>query len=544
MQSVSDSFRNNLEAKVNKPFIRFLFGDELVVDGGLEEWTGNLLDQWNEWNILDTVRDLYKEDYVYHSDYYAAKLATQINDRRGFGGYQKVTLETNKPHLVSAWIYFPERTTGAAYARVYNPVDDYWAEAKIIEANTDWEYSEASGEPTVEDNWVYFELANETSGQVYFDDISLKRAGEDLLIGISQISRSTEITSGFASIELSNINKDWNIFLEDKTNLGKLGKLRLQFVGSDEYMDVFTGTVESVYHSGAKISLHIKDRMLPMLEKELGSGQSPMDYYSSDWNPADLVWDILVNQGKLDPTTSIYNEDIDYSSWSQWKEDCDTLSFRLKARFTGHTIKTALSMIAELTNSYIWVDGDGKFHFKRPIPPYAPGELIDFNRSNCIQIDASLDKGNLINKAVCYYGYDPDSDDFTGSYTAEDATSQSNYGIKEKIIENKVVWHSTSGSAKSYADRVVDKNKQPLEVLSITATMVGYLLQLGDDITVTEDLKGLNTNPARVEEIESIDLRTGLVKFKAREISDEALVAFWLDDAYYGLLDQDYNPLY
>jgi len=74
--------------------------------------------------------------------------------------------------------------------------------------------------------------------------------------------------------------------------------------------------------------------------------------------------------------------------------------------------------------------------------------------------------------------------------------------------------------------------------------MVGYLLQLGDDITITEELKDLNSNPARVEEIESIDLKTGLVKFKAREISDEALLAFWLDDPYYGLLDQDYNPLY
>ena len=66
---------------------------------------------------------------------------------------------------------------------------------------------------------------------------------------------------------------------------------------------------------------------------------------------------------------------------------------------------------------------------------------------------------------------------------------------------------------------------------------------MGDTILVTELLKNLNPIYARVEGIQNVDIAQGLVDFICRDISDEKILAFVLDDAYLGLLDQDYNPM-
>jgi len=545
MLSVSEEFRNKLESKVSHPRIRFIFDghdyDKFLLNVSQISRSSDITLGFASIE-LSNIRE--KTWNIFLAD--RTNLGKSAQLKLYFYGYY----EAKGPRYGSS-IYYIDEEKGikvASSGKDDNPRDRYVYVGGVLRHTT--ERSWAVTKCDANWNWVetqqfdcYSDINEATAMKDYLNSLP---NGTNVIINTYDEPRTNVYDNDDLIAALEAVGATGSVIrtLELRGSYLLVGQKGLGAGKALEHISLFTGTVEEASFKEAEVTLRIRDKMLPMLEKELGYGQNPLNYYSTDYNPADLVWDILTNYGGLDSIASSDNEDMDYDSWSQWKDDCDTLSFRLKARFTGHTIKTALSMIAELTNSYIWVDGDGKFHFKRPIPPYAPGELIDFNRSNCTQIDASLDKGNLINKTVCYYGYDPDSDDFTGSYTAEDVTSQSNYGVKEKVIENKVVWHSTSGSAKSYADRIVDKNKQPLEVLSITATMIGYLLQLGDDITITEELKDLNSNPARVEEIESIDLRTGLVKFKAREISDEALAAFWLDDPYWGLLDGTHNPLY
>jgi len=418
------------------------------------------------------------------------------------------------------------------------------------------------------------------------------------MISVPQISKDANLSASSASIKVSNCDQAWNIFLDDKTNLGRTVQLGLRVdidvtwevdatwddlvnetwdnidavwaglgdynwneldgawddydavdecwgVGSDYWNDsltFFTGTVEDVSFDGAEMSLKSRDKMNDLLNIRLGSGQDSIDYYSSAYNPADLVWDILTTYGYLDSTESSANVDIDYDSWSDWWTDCDTLDYSVKGRFAGQTIKNVLQTIKELTVSYIWINGEGKFKFKRPIPPYPAEEGIDHDNSTCEKIDTSIEKSNLCNELYCYYGYDPDTDTWEDNYYANDLSSQLLYGINSVTLEDKTVWHVDESSAKSYADRHIEINKTPLELIEVTIMAMGYLIEIGDINTITETLKKYNATPGRVERI-IYSLRDGTVRTVMQNIGGEQLAAFYLDDVYYGLLDESYNPL-
>jgi len=386
------------------------------------------------------------------------------------------------------------------------------------------------------------------SKQLVKATIWLKYKGVDYtsyLNDVSTITRSADLTSGAGTATLSNISQIWNLFLADRTEIGNISQIGIKLAaehGVSNEKALFTGKVEDVSYAEAEAILKVRDKMVSTLKKKLGNGENPVEYLTPQ-NPADLAWDLLTTHGGLDDTASTDNTDIDYTSWNSYKTDCDTLKYSLQARFTGHYITNALLMIANLTNSYIWIGGEGKFKFKRPIPPFTPGILPRYNRSNCLEIDASITKENLINHFRCRYGYNPDIDEWAGSYLAEDEASKTDFGTFSDVEEDKTVWHADLDSATEYADRTVDKNKQPLTLLTITSTLCGIFLSLGDTILVEEALKDWGAVYARIIDIQNIDIAQGLVCFVCRDISDEQIAAFVLDDPYWGILDQDYNPI-
>jgi len=562
MISVSDAFETKLKAKTNNPRIRLVLGAERITLGDLDDDNGDFEGAGADGTDIETGTDWSKINCSAEVDDEAGSGVNTYNGSDFCCKIHSVTLGKGRivlqgANLDAVWtigqryrIQFDYKvaSTTKAVIRVSNDgatLDEEYSLTSTTWATAGFNFTVINNTDIVIEVSPYWAISGETGNEiVWIDNMSIKWVADDFLMGISQVSRKANLTSGFASIKLSNTEKTWNIFLSDKTNLGETAQLNFYFHGDTELLPLFTGTIEEAQYRKAEVTLKIRDKMLPMLEKRIGSGQGPVSYYAADHNPADLVWDILTVYGELDDTASTANTDIDYTSWEQWQTDCDTLSFVLRARFTGHYIKTALLKIAELTNTYIWVGGDGKFHFERPIPPFPPGGLTNFTCSNCLKIDTSLSKDTLCNKAKCYYGYSPDTDTWAGSYTSEDSSSQTEYGLREDVNEDKVIWHQTEGSAKSYTDRVIDKNKTPFELIDVTSTMLGYLQQLGDTITITELLKGYNFSPARIIEISSFNLENGTMDFKAREISDEQLAAFYLDDPVYGVLDWDGNPLY
>jgi len=273
-----------------------------------------------------------------------------------------------------------------------------------------------------------------------YDDIHESERVE----GFGSVSRASDaIVSGGCCLSLINADKHWNKFLTDKTNLRRTAKLQLGIAGEvttiaragiaraaitasglvalkegsvieaavdvprgGEWADILTGWGDDPEFDRTLVSLPIRDKMAGLLEKVLGSSASPLDYYSSSYNPADLAWSILTVYGGLDSTADASNADIDYSIWAAYKADCTSEGLSLKARFTGQTVGAALDLLKELTNSDIFVAGDGKIRFYLFVPEGPPGGEQEFDEDNTREISARLDSGDILNHLTVYYDYD------------------------------------------------------------------------------------------------------------------------------------------
>jgi len=252
--------------------------------------------------------------------------------------------------------------------------------------------------------------------------------------GFGSVSRSSDaIVSGGTSLSLINTDKHWNKFLSDKSNLRREAKLQLAIgvpntparsgiarsgatlsnllsytciAGNQEWLDILTGWADDPEFPEALVNLPIRDKFAGLLEKELGSEESPLDYYSSAYNPADLTWSILTTHGGLDSTASTANTDIDYTTWSTWKTACTTVNLSLKARFTGETIREALELIRGLTNSDIYTAGNGKIKFFRFTQAAPPAESYLFNTDKFNNFSPKLDSSKILNYLQVFYALD------------------------------------------------------------------------------------------------------------------------------------------
>lgn len=205
----------------------------------------------------------------------------------------------------------------------------------------------------------------------------------------------------------------FNFFVENRIdNMGRPANMSLVFSGTTGGLKLMSGTVEDVSYNGATVTLSIRDAMAPTLEKRIGSGQISADYYTTlnPFNPATIVWLILTKWGELDDTFTTSNKDINFTSWQDWYDRCAARNYECRARFPGTTIHNALLRIADLTNSFIWVDAEGMFRFTMFEPPYAfSGSDRAYDTDNAVSIDVDIDKSTVKNAIVIYYGHDPDA---------------------------------------------------------------------------------------------------------------------------------------
>jgi len=257
---------------------------------------------------------------------------------------------------------------------------------------------------------------------------------------LGSISRmASKIVSGGTQVTLVNTAQYWNKFLSDKTNIRQTATLQLGvgventiaragvaragitvanlttlktgsvvssgiFVpGAGQWFDVLTGWGDDPLFQGSYTTLAIRDKFAGLFEKTIGSQAAPVDFYSIAHNPADLAWHILVDYGGLDSTVSTANTDIDYTTWLSWWTDCDTVSLSLEARFNGQTVKQALQLVRDLSNSGIFVAGDGKLNFFRFKQAAAPSSPQHYTTRTMKDFSIRLDDSQILNYLRTFY---------------------------------------------------------------------------------------------------------------------------------------------
>ena len=311
---------------------------------------------------------------------------------------------------------------------------------------------------------------------------------DDYFISASEISRDANLSAGMVNIVLANTDQTWNIFYSDTSNIGKTVEIKLGLAG--QHMTLYTGTVERAIYEGATVTLECRDKVTSMLEFSIGDSDTAVEYTSYAWNPSDLVTDILENQ------LGFSSSDWDTTAFSNWYTHCASNNYALKAKFTGQTARTALLKIAQMTASFLSVNNIGEVDVA---PTHPSGD--SFTLDNCLKIDLEVTRDEMCNEYNVKYGYDPDDDSWAGTEQAIVGSE----GIAF-LENNRFVWHDTSSSADTAATYIATRYGTPRKWITLQPSLYGFRTEIGDDITVSETLKGISSASVLVTDILAINL--------------------------------------
>ena len=537
--------------------------------------------------------------------------------------------------------------------------------------------------------------ADDTGAQDYLGDNVIDKT--KYVSSWGAISRNAEsVSAGNVALEVINTDQSWNgILSSPASHFGpnfQTSSVWLGYTGIG-FINLFTGNLDDADFAGVdSVGLTFRDKIAEFTKKQVGSSQSPADYYSSasytvftssDWsagrNPADIIWHLLTYWGGLDSTESTANTDIDWTTFSEFKNILSSIAYTVQAKFQGQDLTTALKEICEKTNSTVFSEMDGKIYCRYwlgsdtvSIQTYTSAKWDDLPK-----ID--IDKLAIKNRYEVYYGYtfpvsatgtatgatsttlllqshtntatagtnattiectgagwgvnawqnyychisgrgsvlissndadtltlsgsgitgavsgdafiislvnwtandykskfihiktgtgigqtrmiasndgttltinfawstnpvatdtfeilDYDKAVFSGCYTKNDTTSQTNYGIKKEIIDSNLVWFYNEVSATGYGERAIVANKDPIQRVTFSAGLGAYRQQLWDALYLTETFYSWTNQGFRVENL-SFNIDAEEVEIQGRLTSLYHYLI--LDSIEYGALD-------
>ena len=356
-----------------------------------------------------------------------------------------------------------------------------------------------------------------------------------------------EVTGVNYVLEVDNLTQTFNDLMTDKTRFHQEGEFKWGFsdgAGSLDLVTFFKGDLTKVNYNERTAKLTFEDRFSRLAEIEVGTEESPVSFVNTDVNPADLVWWLQSSYGNMSNVKSTSNPDVDYPTWLQWWTDFDNDTVIVNAEFKGDRITDILNEIAKLTDSFIYDEGDNKLDYYRWTGTLSvTAQMSHGSTTRPVQLEMTAKE--MINRMNVSYGYNPSSDSWGGTISAQDSASVNSYGLSERTLDNSLVWYTNSVHALNMAQRTVSKRGQPNLKGLIPAPLEFLHLTAPDALQFTSQVYSMNDKLFMVQGID-IDIE----KKEMRFIVDEGfgrghgyLEGFILDDDVYGLLDKDYNFL-
>lgn len=366
------------------------------------------------------------------------------------------------------------------------------------------------------------------------------------VLDFGSISRQGDkVIAGDMSIRLSNADQFWNNVQTDKSHFLRPGTMDIGFTinNSNETLRVFTGDLTKIRNSSStKVNVTFRDKTNTLLKRSVGNASSAVAFTGSNWNPADMFFTVATSWGRLSDIQSTSNPDIDWDSFSDWKNNLTVSGFTIQGNFKGDQVPNIFQEIAEITNSVIIAEGDGKIYTYKFLPSLV-SNVVSYNGANILsEIERQMDIKTLINDVKVFHGYDPNNDTWTGFTSKVFTSSVNTFGTYEESVDGMTVWHATANSALRFLERRFTISKEPLETIRFRSSLIGMINQIGDSITVTDSLLAYSQDPFKISDLD-IDLNKGTVLINAIEDYD-AKNWFFLDHATFGLLDKTNNPLF
>lgn len=374
-------------------------------------------------------------------------------------------------------------------------------------------------------------------------DISAK------VIKYPSISRNAgDVVGKSLTIEVENASQTFNSIETDRTQFFKDGNYNFGFStesGTNDTVQLFGGQLTSASFKETKVKLSFEDRLSRLKTRRIGSRNAPVSFTNTNVNPADLGWWLATSYGGLSTVESTSNTDISYQHWQDWFDIFDNESITVSANFEGETVIQALDNLQKLTDSTIYAEGDNKLYFNR-WTGVASDSITVTDSFISGTVEQKINGNDISNSITIQTSYNPSSDTWGGQVTFQNTDSVNSYGLFETILDDESIWFVDSLSAGKQAERIVFRRSEPNTTLKVKTPLSFLDGQLGDEVLLTTQVYSYSARPFILQ---GYKISTGKKSGMTLELDEgysrggSRLTGFVLDDAHFGLLDKNYNPL-
>jgi hypothetical protein len=345
------------------------------------------------------------------------------------------------------------------------------------------------------------------------------------VLDVSDISIDPDLGASEAIVTLSNADQSMNIFLSDLTNHGNPARIELGISGESDTMTVFTGVIDHTEFSDRDMtcSLYLTQQstVLNLLDQTISPAPDALDMVNGvDTNPLDFIWSILTAEGGLDSTVTQDNIDIDYTTWSAVQTKVGTQNFSIGARIPrSHTYRSALQLILDFCSCWAFITNEGKLGFAYADNDAVAGDdtwseseiLHKVNGSTIDGHRVSTDQSEIINNQFVSFGFSIttglwSSSELGTTLQNQEATSQSDYGVRSIAEADTQIWHVDVTSATGGSNWVESIHKDPKILSEVTAWLYGARSQIGDVIDLTDVDYGFTNKLMKIMRIVSFNL--------------------------------------
>lgn len=328
------------------------------------------------------------------------------------------------------------------------------------------------------------------------------------------------------SVNLSNVDGLYNEFYEQLYTLNASCHLDIGFThptSGNELVRLYTGTIEKVSYSNNECIAYIKDKTYDISLRKIGNTDEHVDFASQI--PSDIAWTLCTCYGGLSDVTSTSNVDIDYTSFNEWAATFSADSVVTTANFQGELVVKGLQELMQYTDSFNWVDGDGKLVFQR----FTEASSLDFlvNDGEYKKFSLDINAGALVNKQYVSYNYSVGSEYWQTQASDVDSTSVNSFRQHDHVIESKNVWYTDSNHAENLATRRLTRLKTPPKNFTLDLPLFGIHREPGNTLRIVNSFYNVSSSDGWRVSGQKINLHELSTQVK----TNEALVAnaFYLD---------------
>ncbi len=320
--------------------------------------------------------------------------------------------------------------------------------------------------------------------------------------------RSPDIT-----VPLANDDGAFNQFYSNLYTGSSSCELKIGFthpISGDELVTIFSGFLKKVSYRGEACTLSFKDKFWELSERKIADSDDPTSF--SNVTPSEIAWTLCTCYGRLSNVQNTSNPDLDYASFQDWTRIFSRDSVLCTARYEGEKVTEALISIAQMTDSAIWTEGDGKIKFERFESASTNDKTL--TEDHIIELETNLEDARLINKQYVYGNYDIIDDWWLLKIFDISSSSVDSYSLREDVIKDKTIWYVNTGSAMNIAQRRVFLSKDIPKRFNLETSLVGMYQQISDTIRIKDDFLGITSSDSwRIMEY-SLNMDNGSVKYE------------------------------